>query len=295
MPRPIIFGEIPNIPEGYLFPNRKVMMEKSFHRNWAAGIDGNRNEGVAAIVLSGGYGDDKDYGSTIIYTGAGGNDPSTKKQIEHQSWKHGPNAGLLKSLNDKLPVRVIRGAKHKSSFSPKTGYQYAGLYFVEEAYMIEGRDGFNVCQYILRHENHPNEKIQESTSQEINLDYSIRQLKRKEVIVSRRVRDRQLSEDVKSLYEYKCQVCNTTIPTKNGFYAEGAHIKPIGSPHNGDDALGNLLCLCPNHHKMFDMGSLAIKDDYTLLGAVKGKLHVLERHMINSKNLSYHRKMHDFA
>jgi len=39
MPRPIIFGQIENVKEGYLFANRKDMMPSSFHRNWGQGID----------------------------------------------------------------------------------------------------------------------------------------------------------------------------------------------------------------------------------------------------------------
>ena len=66
MRRPIIFGKIPGIEEGHWFAGRKEMMLTSFHRNWAAGIDGNGTEGTAAIVLSGGYEDDFDSGNVII-------------------------------------------------------------------------------------------------------------------------------------------------------------------------------------------------------------------------------------
>ena len=117
MSRPIVFGEIEGFPEGHRFEGRKEMMPNSFHRNWGAGIDGNEKEGTSANVLSGGYEDDEDEGDQSIYTGAGGNDPNTNKQIENQSWKNRGNAGLLKSMNQGLPVRVIRGFKHKSSFS----------------------------------------------------------------------------------------------------------------------------------------------------------------------------------
>ena len=44
MSREIIFGEIPGIEEGKWFEGRKEMMPSSFHRNWAAGIDGNGKE-----------------------------------------------------------------------------------------------------------------------------------------------------------------------------------------------------------------------------------------------------------
>jgi putative restriction endonuclease len=134
MPRDIIFGEIEGIQEGQWFEGRKEMMPTSFHRNWGAGIDGNGYEGTAAIVLSGGYEDDKDLGDEIIYTGAGGNDTNSGKQIADQTWSNRGNAGLLKSRNDGIPVRVIRGHKHKSQYSPSSGYTYAGLFSVVDAW-----------------------------------------------------------------------------------------------------------------------------------------------------------------
>ena len=91
MSREIVFGEIDGIKEGHWFEGRKEMMPTSFHRNWASGIDGNRLEGASAIVLSGGYEDDQDLGDEIIYTGAGGNDANTGKQIEDQT---GENAHI---------------------------------------------------------------------------------------------------------------------------------------------------------------------------------------------------------
>ncbi len=52
MSRPIVFGEIPGIDEGYWFKGRKEMMPSSFHRSWVYGIDGNEKDGTSAIVLS---------------------------------------------------------------------------------------------------------------------------------------------------------------------------------------------------------------------------------------------------
>jgi putative restriction endonuclease len=95
MGRPIIFGEIPGIKEGHRFEGRKEMIPTSFHRNWGSGKDGNGREGTVAIVLSGGYEDDEDLGDEIIYTGAGGNDTNTGKQVRDQSWKNSGNAGLF--------------------------------------------------------------------------------------------------------------------------------------------------------------------------------------------------------
>ena len=229
MSRAIIFGEIQGIEEGQWFKGRKEMMLSSFHRNWAAGIDGNGKEGTAAIVLSGGYEDDLDSGDEIIYTGAGGNDPNTGKQVEDQKWENRGNAGLLKSMDEGLPVRVIRGFNHKSDFSPTSGYIYAGLYSVVDAWEEKGKSGFRICRFRLEYSGN---NVHRRTPEEIEIDYNTREKKRKEGTVLRIIRDTNISNDIKKLYNYECQVCKTTISTKSGRYAEGAHIRPLGKPHN---------------------------------------------------------------
>ena len=289
MPRTILFGEISGIEEGHWFQGRKEMMPTSFHRNWGSGIDGNGTEGTAAIVLSGGYEDDQDNVDEIIYTGAGGNDPNTRKQIEDQSWDNSGNAGLLKSMDEGLPVRVIRGHQHKSKFSPAKGYTYAGLYSVADAWEEIGLSGYKICRFRLIYSG---KNEQRKSPEEIELDYRKRDKKRKQGTVLRVVRDSKISQDVKKLYKFKCQICGTAIKTKSGFYAEGAHIKPLGQPHDGDDSIDNLLCLCPNHHVMFDKGVFAINDDYSLVGEESGKLVLHPKHIINQANLKYQREVH---
>ena len=287
--RPIIIGDIEGIEERYLFSSRKEMMPSSFHRVWTSGIDGNGKEGTAAIVLSGGYSDDADYGDKIIYTGAGGNKGG--KQVSDQSWTQPGNAGLVTSMDKGLPVRVIRGHKHKSEFSPKTGYLYAGLYSVVDAWEEKGKEGFKICRFRLVYSgNNPERK----SAEQIELDYSKNNKERREGTVIRVVRNTKKSGQIKELYNFQCQICELAIKTKNGFYAEGAHIKPLGGPHDGDDSIDNLLCLCPNHHVMFDKGTFSIADDLTLLGDVEGKLTVHAKHYINSENFKYHRSTHGY-
>lgn len=297
----IVFGEIEGINEGDWFEGRKEMMPTGFHRKWGSGIDGNSKEGTSAIVLSGGYEDDSDDGDLIVYTGAGGNDPNSGKQIADQTWLNPGNAGLLKSMNDGLPVRVIRGFKHKSQFSPKTGYTYAGLYNVIDAWQENGKSGFNICRFKLVYSgsNLSRKSIEEIessqlVSEELHLDHDVREKKRREGTILRIVRDTQLALIVKKLYQFQCQICGIAIPTKTGLYAEGAHIKPLGKPHNGDDSLANLLCLCPNHHLMFDKGTISISDDFTVIGVIEDKLYVHDKHNIDLENLKYHRESHGF-
>jgi len=146
----LYFGSMPNIKEGQVFESRKALIEAGLHRSIQHGIDGNGTEGVAAIVVSGGYEDDLDLGDEIIYTGHGGNDPKTKKQIDHQSWESHGNKGLKLSQKKKLPVRVIRGPHENSKFAPKKGYKYGGLYNVIESWDKIGKSGFKICLFRLK-------------------------------------------------------------------------------------------------------------------------------------------------
>ncbi len=72
-------------------------------------------------------------------------------------------------------------------------------------------------------------------------------------------RDRATVAKLKILREFRCQICNTRIVKEDGsYYAEGAHIRPkrSGSPETPD----NILILCPNHHKEFDLGKREVID-----------------------------------
>jgi putative restriction endonuclease len=289
MKRSIIFGEIDSIKEGHLFEGRKQMMPSSFHRSWGSGIDGNGKEGTAAIVLSGGYSDDADLGDEIIYTGAGGN--INGKQVKEQTWMNPGNAGLLKSMNEGLPVRVIRGHSHKSPLSPKKGYAYAGLYSVVDSWEEKSAFGPIICRFRLEYVGANSNRM---TPEQVELDYSKREKKRKAGVVLRIIRDTKISHEIKKLYNFECQICGTTVETKSGRYAEGAHIKPLGLPHDGDDNSDNLICLCPTHHVMFDKGCFSISDTFVLVGALEGSLKLSSKHKLNPTNLEYHRRSHGY-
>lgn len=289
--RPIIIGDVQGIQKGDWFKDRKEMMPSSFHRVWTSGIDGNGREGAAAIVLSGGYADDVDYGDEIIYTGAGGNKDG--KQISDQSWSQSGNAGLLTSMDQGLPVRVVRGYQHKSEFSPKSGYLYSGLFRVVDSWEETGKEGFKICRYKLVYSD---ENPISTNNKILDFDAPKGSTERRVGTILRMVRDSNISRRIKELYAHQCQVCSTAIRTKSGFYSEGAHIKPLGRPHNGDDSIDNLLCLCPNHHVMFDKGMFSVGDDFSLLGDdVAGKLIVHNSHPLNVENFKYHRLTHGFG
>lgn len=98
-----------------------------------------------------------------------------------------------------------------------------------------------------------------------------------------------MAASVKRLYNDTCQVCGTRLVNAAGAYSEGAHIRPLGVPHNGPDTLDNILCLCPNCHALFDGHALTVQPDGTVLqlGESIGKLTVIPEHGLDFKQLAY--------
>ena len=270
-----IFGHIPGIPEGSGFDSRTELSEVGLHKPLIVGISGACREGADSIVLSDGYEDDLDLGDQIIYTGHGGRDPETGKQIADQTLRRG-NLALVYNLLNGIPVRVIRGANHVSPYSPHYGYRYDGLYRVEDFWREKGKSGFDVWRYrLVKLEG---TVVRTHLIVEEQAEYSA--APRHETTIQRIIRDTAQGREVKALYHYRCQMCGVRLESSAGPYAEAAHIRPLGQPHNGPDTLDNLLCLCPNHHVLFDTGGVGIADDFTLIG-IDGQLIVDPCHQIN--------------
>ena len=62
---------------------------------------------------------------------------------------------------------------------------------------------------------------------------------------------------IKVLRDLKCQFCGHSITKKDGTkYVEAAHIKP--KHIDGSETIENIILLCPNHHKEFDLGDRKI-------------------------------------
>jgi len=118
----------------------------------------------------------------------------------------------------------------------------------------------------------------------------------RKVLKTVRLRDTFLASEIKRRYGNICQVCRIPLPLLKGrYYAEGHHLKPLGSPHYGPDTPGNIIVLCPNHHTMFDRGAATIVPDtlevrHHLEGVFerKQKLHVACWHFLSHVYLQYH-------
>jgi 5-methylcytosine-specific restriction enzyme A len=88
----------------------------------------------------------------------------------------------------------------------------------------------------------------------------LKQTDPEEVIIMGRAykRDNKTIAQIKLLRGIKCQFCGTAIKKRDGsFYVEAAHIK--AKHMKGCETLDNILLLCPNHHKEFDLGSRIVK------------------------------------
>ena len=131
------------------------------------------------------------------------------------------------------------------------------------------------------------------------LDFELNEMERPVVI--RKVvenstgiaRNRNLPLEVKKIYASLCQVCKLALETPFGLLSEAAHIQGLGHPHYGSDDITNLLCLCPNHHKLFDNAGWYISDEFevieTLTGRVLTELLVSDKHEISLSAVSYQR------
>ncbi len=285
-PNEYYFGDIQGVDAGTVFGSRRELYDANVHRTLQAGIVGRQHEGAESVVLSGGYVDDEDYGDVIVYTGDGGQDDK-RNQASDQDFE-GKNRALVHNHLDDIPVRVIRGSNHRSEYSPDDGYRYDGLFKVERYWRERGKHGFLVCRFRLIRQSGQEIELPQSIMVEDSTDDI--PARRTEATVNRLVRDRRLAQKIKDLYQYRCQVCGECIKVDGGNYAEAAHIKPLGRPHDGPDTLENLLCLCPNHHVAFDNGGLFFSDDLSVNGGDK-MLSLSRGHKPSVEFIAYHRSI----
>ena len=288
-----IFGDIDGILEGAKFNTRMELSISKIHRPTQAGISGSENEGADSIVISGGYEDDEDLGYVIIYTGHGGRSSKSKNQIADQTLSRG-NKALAISCEKQLPVRVIRSFNNQSKYSSKAGYRYDGLYHVTDYWHDKGKSGYIIWRFRLERISYVRglepDSSENSFLKEPKSNYN--QPDRKEYTINRIIRETKTAQFIKELYDNTCQICGIQIKTPISKYSEAAHIKSLGRPHNGPDTKENILCLCPNHHTMFDLGIISIDDDFKILGIKDVTLTIHPNHNINKDFIKYHREHH---
>jgi putative restriction endonuclease len=232
-----IFGHIEGYQPGTHFESRKELSEARVHPPTQAGISGTAAEGSDSIVLSGGYIDDEDFGDEIIYTGMGGRDSETGRQIYDQQLERG-NSALVKTHLEGLPVRVTRGHTHRSPYSPTSGYRYDGLFFISEYWHERGNDGFQVWRYRLV--KIPDDQVAPDKNDETA---SLSSPARRESRTMRIIRDSKLSKQVKELYDYKCQVCSIQLITPGADFTQKELISDLWENHTTAQIQLTIYCV----------------------------------------------------
>ena len=276
-----MIGEIPGVQIGQMFESRRNLHDAGVHRGLQQGI-GAAGE---SIVLAGGYVDDIDENAIITYTGEGGRDPNTGRQIADQTLTRG-NLALMKNYQEGNPIRVCRGYTLDSPYAPSTGYRYDGLYRIENCFLETGIDGFKVWRYRL---------VRISESEIIHPDQvptvpaGRQQPERSAVYVTRIIRNSEVGNYIKTLYNHTCQISGDRLDAPNGPYAEACHIRPVGRPHDGPDIVQNILCLSPNMHVLFDLGAITLSDDFRVIGK-DVQLQINPSHNLSLECIRYHRE-----
>ncbi|MFI0219756.1 YDG/SRA domain-containing protein [Streptomyces lydicus] len=299
-----MIGEVPNSQAGQQFSTRRLIHDAGVHRPLQAGICGTKRAGAESIVLSGGYKDDEDYGDVIIYTGHGGQD-GAGNQVSDQSLEDSGNAALVTSCLEGLPVRVVRGWQSRSTFAPSEGYRYDGLYRVTSYGSKLGIDGFLIWQFRMEaYDGTPMPEAQYRRELPGPMEEPLVDDERSQrpegneepgrvtTTVQRIVRSSAVKRRVKAWHDNRCQMCELRIEGPGGSYSEGAHIQALGSPHNGPDTTGNVLCLCPTCHVMLDLGVIVLDDDLAIIraGEAAGALRTHPRHVIDLGCVRQHRE-----
>ncbi len=289
------FGHIPGVPVGTRFADRTALRAAGVHRPPQAGICGTAAGGAESVLLAGGYVDDLDLGDMVLYTGAGGRDPSSKRQTANQSL-NGPNLALATSQRLGVPVRVVRLVGER----PDRVFRYDGLYRVADYFPAVGKDRFRIWRFRLERAA---EVVYEAPAAPLLVaeppglfDVSVggEAPRRSVSTVSRVIRDTAVTREVKRLHALRCQMCGERVETPTGPYAEAAHVWPLGRPHDGPDVLANVLCLCPTHHAALDLYGVGIADDLSLVG-VPGRLRTAKGHDVGAVYLRYRRTLFEAA
>lgn len=94
-----------------------------------------------------------------------------------------------------------------------------------------------------------------------------------------------MDEQLKRLYDHRCQVCATRLTSKCGPHVE---VVPI-DPESDDKSASNHICLCLNHSFLFQNGMIGIEPNLDLWG-LEGTLQVNPPHTISQGALKAHKE-----
>lgn len=112
-------------------------------------------------------------------------------------------------------------------------------------------------------------------------------------ILSKRIERGTISQKIKELYGYKCQVCQAlgnptkTFKTKEGRnYVETHHLIEVSRLVKGSLGVSNLIVVCANHHRQFHYGHISFENSPSSLKLeVDGKkVHIKRKQLFGAKH-----------
>ncbi|MFE4513088.1 HNH endonuclease [Kitasatospora sp. NPDC056783] len=237
--------------------------------------------------------------------------PGSKVTPEYPFW-HLQGSGLweVRGLDEDVtsmpPVRILTDTQPKAGLSPEVagllrepGTRLEAMLLLRNHYLQDidlqslfdrlGMAGYSTADGLT--DSSEDERAMRTAPPERAAGAT----QRRKTTSSRPVRDSAIVSRVKEIYGFRCQVCDTVLQYKRKPYSEAAHIHGLGKPHFGPDELHNLLCLCANHHVLFDGLEIYIDAE----GVVRethddrplGPLRRHPDHPIDDKYIDYHRAL----
>lgn len=114
----------------------------------------------------------------------------------------------------------------------------------------------------------------------------LRPIHRKTVTAEEYDRNPWLADSLKSYYDHRCQVCgNDFQPTYGVSFSESHHIQYLSD--GGPDISGNIVVLCPNHHRVIHATSAYFNRDevtYEYPNGLRERL-LLPTHIVEARQL----------
>jgi len=162
------------------------------------------------------------------------------RELFHVSYNY------LKIMRDETPKNV-----HRQHRVPEEIREFIVLYSsdVENAFLVDcitNLDSLEMVSFISR------KRIKEE-DYELSLNYNIidsyASIEEKKQIIKIRKLDRAIGENLKLLYDYRCQICGDNFGYKySANIVESHHIENfVTSLNNNTD---NIIIICPNHHRV---------------------------------------------
>ena len=128
---------------GAWWPRQVCALRDGAHGSKMGGISGTGDEGCYSVVISKLYdGIDHDGGDRVLYS-------STKQDSLTDVKANTGTKALLRSIESRRPVRVLRGSGSKWQGAPQVGFRFDGLYKVVSSKEVNNGDDGAYIQFEL--------------------------------------------------------------------------------------------------------------------------------------------------